>query len=207
MGSESSWEARADSLPYLNGDATQVTFSGFSAGCFMAHEMSIIYPDAVQGAVLTCCWNYGDKATLSAYTDASNLNTASQGLITTNVNAGLIGSTSDIANQKIFIWGGADDTTTPPYGQEAQDLLYNHYGATTTYTNQADAGHWPDNEIIMDGLKWVYNELGWITDGNWVAADSNYSNYGTYYQFDQWEFFGVSSENDWCNDYYDVSEL
>ena len=181
MGSESSWEARADSLPYLNGDASQVTFSGFSAGCFMSHEMSIIYPGEVSGAVLTSCWSYGDKATLGDYTTASDLDVASRGLITTNTNASLIGTPDLIANQKIFIWGGADDTTTPPSGQEAQDLLYNHYGATTSYTNQAGESHWPSNEIIMDGLKWVYNELGWITTGNWVAADSNYTNHGTYY--------------------------
>ena len=181
MGSESSIEPRADPLPFLNGDASQVTFSGFSAGCFMAHEMSIIYPDAVHGVVLTCGWNYGDKTTLGSYTDASDLKTASQGLITTNENASLIGSTSHIANQKIFIWGGADDTITPPYGQEAQDLLYQHYGATTTYTNAAGEGHFPSNEVIMDGLKWVFNEHGWITTGNWVAADSNYTNHGSYY--------------------------
>ena len=127
MGSESSTASvgtRSASLPFLNGDASQVTFSGFSAGCFMSHEMSIIYPDEVAGAVETCCWNYGDKATLSTYSTASDLNTASQGLITTNVNANLIGNTSHIANQKHFIWGGADDTTTPPSGQEAQNLLY-----------------------------------------------------------------------------------
>ena len=94
MGSESSTASvgtRSASLPFLNGDASQVTFSGFSAGCFMSHEMSIIYPDEVSGAVLTSCWNYGDKATLSTYSTASDLNTASQGLITTNVNANLIG--------------------------------------------------------------------------------------------------------------------
>jgi predicted peptidase len=93
--------------------------SGFSGGCFMAHEMSIIYPSEIQGAVLTCCWNYGDKATLSAASTATELKDASVGLITSNESAGLIGSTSDIANQKIYIWGGADDTVTPPSGQEA----------------------------------------------------------------------------------------
>ena len=63
-------------------------------------------------------------------------------------------------------------------------MLYTTYGATNTYTNAAGEGHWPSDEIIMDGLKWVYNELGWITSGNWVAADTDYTNYGSYYQFD-----------------------
>ena len=86
-------------------------------------------------------------------------------------------------------------------------MLYNNYSATNTYTNAAGESHWPTNEIIMDGLMWVYNELGWITDGNWVAADTDYTNYGSYYEFDQWEFFGVDSEYDWCNDYYEASEM
>ena len=58
-------------------DQTQITMSGFSAGCFMAHQMSIIYPDVVKGVVLANCGPYGDKATLSAYTTAEDLKTAS----------------------------------------------------------------------------------------------------------------------------------
>ena len=175
----------------------------------MAHEMSIIYPSDIQGVVLTSCWNYGDKATLSSASTATELKDASVGLMTPNESAGLIGSTSDIANQKVFMWVGSDDTATPPVGMEAADLLYQEYGATTDYTEEAGYGHElaDDGEIIMEGLQWVYNELGWITTGNWVASDSDYTDYGSYYQFDQWEFFGVGSENDWCNDYYDSSEL
>ena len=182
--------------------------SGFSAGCFMAHEMSIIYPDEVNGAVLTCCWSYGDKNTFNGVsTTAADLGAASIAEIDANASAGSIGSTSDIAAQKIYIWGGADDTTTPPYGQGAQEVLYNNYSATNTYTNAAGESHWPSNEIIMDGLKWVYDELGWIQSSSWVSPDTDYTSYGSYYQFDQWEFFGVGSENDWCNDYYTESEL
>jgi len=89
---------RSDSLPFLNGDPDQVTMSGFSAGCFMAHQMSIIYPDEVNGAVLTCCWSYGDKNTFDGVdTTAADLGAASISLIDTNENAGSIGSTSDIA--------------------------------------------------------------------------------------------------------------
>ena len=72
--------------------------SGFSAGCFMAHEMSIIYPDEVNGAVLTCCWSYGGKNTFNGVsTTAADLGAASIAEIDTNENASLIGSTSDIA--------------------------------------------------------------------------------------------------------------
>ena len=72
--------------------------SGFSAGCFMAHEMSIIYPDEVNGAVLTCCWSYGDKTTFDGVSlTATDLADASLALITSNESANAIGSTSDIA--------------------------------------------------------------------------------------------------------------
>ena len=171
--------------------------------------MSIIYPDQINGAVLTCSSNYGDQATIASANPftSTGFKDASVDLITSNESAGLIGSTSDIAAQKIFIWGGEDDTTVSPVFQAAQNELYQEYSATTTYTNAADEAHWPSNEIIMDGLKWVYNELGWINTADWVAADTDYTSYGSYYQFDQWEFFGVGSENDWCNDYYEESEL
>ena len=72
--------------------------SGFSAGCFMAHQMSIIYPDEINGAVLTCCWSYGDKTTFDGVTTtAADLGAASIALIEDNATAGAIGSTSDIA--------------------------------------------------------------------------------------------------------------
>ena len=58
-------------LPYLNAEANTVTFSGFSAGCFMSHQMSIIYPDEIAGVGLFCCWPYGDKDTLNVADSAA----------------------------------------------------------------------------------------------------------------------------------------
>ena len=107
----------------------------------MSHEMSIIYPSDIAGVVLTSCWNYGDKATLASASTATELKDASVGLMTPNESAGLIGSTSDIANQKVFMWVGSDDTATPPVGMEAADMLYQEYGATTDYTEEAGYGH------------------------------------------------------------------
>lgn len=66
----------AESLPYLNADPNTITVSGYSAGCFMAHELSIIYSDEIQGAVLACCWNYLDKATLASLTGDPNASSA-----------------------------------------------------------------------------------------------------------------------------------
>ena len=58
----------AEPLPYLNANPNTVTFSGFSAGCFMSHQMSMIYSDEIQGAVLACCWPLGDKNTFQGDT-------------------------------------------------------------------------------------------------------------------------------------------
>ena len=55
--------------------------------------------------------------------------------------------------------------------------MYDELGATTTHVRIADAGHWPEDTTVRDGFEWVYNELGWITTGNWNAAD-DYSNHG-----------------------------
>ena len=196
----------SDSLPYLNGDASQVTMSGFSAGCFMAHQMSIIYPDEIKGAVLASCWPYGDQATLQELETATELKDASVGVITQNFNNGLIGDPSNIANQHIYIRTGEDDVATPPVGQEAQKELYDHYSATTNHETDND-GHFPPYPIIQDGLKWVYNSLGWISTSDWEDEDSEYTNHGTYREFDQWEFFGIDSDRDWHVDYPDESQL
>ena len=98
--------SHSSALPYLNGDPTDVTFSGFSAGCFMAHEMSIIYPDEIAGAVLVACWNYGDKNTLQDLATATELKDASVSLIDSNQAAGKIGDKTNVANQAIYIWTG-----------------------------------------------------------------------------------------------------
>ena len=99
-----------DSLPYLNAEANTVTFSGFSAGCFMSHQMSIIYPDEIAGVGLFCCWPYGTKAELNV----ADVSAASIALIEQAAADNKIGSTSDIANQAVYIWTGLDDITTPP---------------------------------------------------------------------------------------------
>ena len=45
-------------LQHLNANPDTVTVSGFSAGCFMAHRMSVIYSESIQGASLFACWPY-----------------------------------------------------------------------------------------------------------------------------------------------------
>lgn len=109
MGNESTAEA----LPYLNAEASSVTFSGFSAGCFMSHQMSIIYPDEVAGVGLFCCWPYGTKKSLNAETGGQDQETNAKSLIDANYAAGKIGDPSAISNQAVYIWTGLDDTTTP----------------------------------------------------------------------------------------------
>ena len=48
-----------EALDYLNADASSVTVSGFSAGCYMAHRLQIIHSDQIKGAALFSCWPYG----------------------------------------------------------------------------------------------------------------------------------------------------
>ena len=98
--------SHSSALPYLNGDATKVTYSGFSAGCFMSHEMSIIYPNEIAGAVLVACWSYGDKNTFVDLSTAQEYADASIARIDSNIADGKIGAKADVANQKIYIWTG-----------------------------------------------------------------------------------------------------
>ena len=42
------------------------------------------------------------------------------------------------------------------------------------HLEQAGEGHWPANDAVQVGLKWIYNELGYVTTGNWNAEDVDY---------------------------------
>ena len=55
--------------------------------------------------------------------------------------------------------------------------MYDELGATSEHVRIADAGHWPQETTIVDGLKWVYNERAWIDTMGWNDADT-YSNHG-----------------------------
>ena len=45
-------------LPHLNAYADSITVSGFSAGCYMSHRLSIIYSETIKGAGMFACWPY-----------------------------------------------------------------------------------------------------------------------------------------------------
>ena len=46
-------------LPYMDANPDTITMSGNSAGCFMAHRMSIIHSETIKGVGLFACWPYG----------------------------------------------------------------------------------------------------------------------------------------------------
>ena len=81
----------------------------------MAHQMSIIYSDEIYGAQLFSCWPFENAETFkgAAGATAETQRTASLALINQHETDGKIAATSNIANQKIYIWGGQDDEVTP----------------------------------------------------------------------------------------------
>jgi hypothetical protein len=54
------------SLPPLGGDMDTVTFSGFSSGSYMAHQMHIVYSDMIKGVGLHAGGPYGQHFTSNA---------------------------------------------------------------------------------------------------------------------------------------------
>ena len=45
-------------LPFLNGNANTITFSGHSAGCQFSHTMQVIHSATVKGACIMECGPY-----------------------------------------------------------------------------------------------------------------------------------------------------
>jgi len=50
---------------------------------------------------------------------------------------------------------------------------------------------------MQTGLKWIYEQLGYVAAGTWAAADSDYAAHGTWQDFAQREFIGIDSDRAW----------
>ena len=103
-------------LPHLNAFADTVTVSGFSAGCYMSHKLSIIYSETIKGAGMFACWPYA-----GAYDGQDNRSVKSMARRAKKAidrawkNDGecadddycMIDDPANIANQAIYIWSGS----------------------------------------------------------------------------------------------------
>ncbi|HWL85643.1 MAG TPA: PHB depolymerase family esterase [Polyangiaceae bacterium] len=132
--------AQADTggLPALNIDLASTSVSGLSAGGFMAVQFHIAYSSILRGAAIFAGGPY-DCAEGSLSTALTTCTTASPSppdpsraeTDTRNfASAGAIDDPSNLAGQRVFLFGGADDATVAP---PVMDALASYYRFWVTH--------------------------------------------------------------------------
>ena len=105
-------------LPHLNAEPDTVTISGGSAGCYMAHRLSIINSDAIKGAGLFFCWAFDTDLVFVDEVTQSPEQLAAIAIesIDEKEKAGRIDPTSNLKDRAYTIWSGRLDEVTPWQG-------------------------------------------------------------------------------------------
>ena len=120
-------------LPHLNANPNTVTVSGFSAGCYMSHKLSIIYSETIKGAGMFACWPYAGVYDGQDRRSVNKMaNRAKRAIYREWHNDGeceedeycMIDDPANIADQAIYIWGGTKDDVVAHKGQKAMKKLY-----------------------------------------------------------------------------------
>lgn len=134
-------------LPYMNADPNSITVSGHSAGCLMSELMMMVHSESIKGAGLYQCMPYGikfdDTELFAENVEAQTLAELAIERIDDAAIAGDIDPTTNLANNSVYIMsGGLSDIEMPPVGQQAQKLVYEHYGVTRLTYFEEDVGHY-----------------------------------------------------------------
>ena len=93
-------------LPSMGADPDYVTFSGFSSGSWMSHQLHIVYSDTIKGVGLYEGGPYG-----SSFLDFDGTLESWKELTTKASTAGSIADTANIKNSPVMIVSGSNDKT------------------------------------------------------------------------------------------------
>ena len=119
-------------LPALNIDMANTSVSGLSSGAFMAVQFHVAYSSIMRGAAVFAGGPYycaqGSLSTaLGACTTASPSSpdpAAAESATRSNASAGTIDDPANLSAQRVFLFGGADDTTVAPPVMDALNSDY-----------------------------------------------------------------------------------
>lgn len=103
---------------------------------------------------------------------------------------GKIDPTSNLVDNSIYIFSGANDDETPPKWQNAQKMVYEQLGVEDLHFVSEDVDHYYGKGYMLPGLKQIYTDLGY--DFSEPTSD-NYN--GQWVQFNQREFVGVGFDD------------
>ena len=121
-----------DSTPKLNIDKNRVTTSGISAGAHMAHQLHIAYSDLFSGAGIVSGgpYNCADNSLLTAMkrcmenTDKPLPVADIAAGIRADAEAGKLANPDNLANDRVWLFHGTNDTTISAQVHDATAVLY-----------------------------------------------------------------------------------
>lgn len=135
-------------LQKYNVDRSQISVSGISSGAAMATQLHVAYSSLIMGAGLVaglpyyCAQGSSLTATGPCMTNPSQI-VVSELIAQTNSYAasGDVDSTSNLFNDRVFIFAGTLDTTVDPGIGPKIEQYYNNYGANIRTVYNINAEH------------------------------------------------------------------
>jgi hypothetical protein len=168
----SAMPVRASTSALQSYGAVKPAIAGISSGGFMAVQMSVAYSKTFAGAAIFaggpyyCAVNNVDVATTTCMQDSPAITQAGLTLLETDTALwaayGWIDSTSNLANQKIYLYSGTMDTVVVQPVVTWLKTYYQHYSSppNIVYNNASAAEH-----------AWVTWKPA--TGGTWSGSGSN----------------------------------
>lgn len=96
-------------LPSMGADPDLVTFSGFSSGSWMSHQLHIVYSDTIKAVALHNGGPYGHN-----FNDLEGTLEAWKDLVVEASDAGTIADITNIKNSPVMIVTGSNDDKALP---------------------------------------------------------------------------------------------
>jgi poly(3-hydroxybutyrate) depolymerase len=138
-------------VPPMRIDLSQTSTSGLSSGAFMAVQFHVAFSSIMKGAAIFAggpfdCSQGSLTTALTTCEDPATVQDVTPLVAITNQWAGTgdIDSPSNLASQRVFLFGGAEDTTVSPLVMDALDAYYGSFIATSSIryeSRHAATGH------------------------------------------------------------------
>lgn len=147
----SSLAVAEEATPDLNIDKDRVTASGISAGAHMAHQLHIAYSDLFSGVGIISGgpFNCADNSLMTAMSRC--MEKAEEPLpvaeiaaaIRADAEAGKLADTNNLADDRVWLFHGTQDTTISPEVHNATEALYAEFIPVDQIksVNDIEAGH------------------------------------------------------------------
>ncbi|KAL4233458.1 hypothetical protein ACF0H5_008139 [Mactra antiquata] len=207
-----------DRLNEYNVDKSQVSVSGISSGGAMATQMHVIFSKLfmgvgiIAGTPFACsAGNAALAVTVCMGTPSAILPSALELTASTWATLGNIDPTSNMANDRVYIFNGRADSVVNPGIGHITEAFYEHYVTdnsniktvfninaehcmpTSNYGSQCDQQSKPTDYLSNCNYSAAYDLLNHIYGGNLKRPTSNTQQNGQLLKFGQDEFFYIST--------------